>query len=166
MKDAYYSVPLHYSSRNYVRFLWSGNLYEFLCLCFDLELASRIFCTGEDKYSDSNISGPHAYNRSKDGRNSHVQRQCNLPPATFRFCFKPEEVHFKSSSENRVPWDNNKFFEDVSVFATRGVKNSESMSGYSYQKSRDSSQTNKILSQQSRQFCQLTLIFGIFSNSK
>ena len=43
MKDAYYSVTLHHSSRDYVRFLWSGNLYEFLCLCFDLELVSRIF---------------------------------------------------------------------------------------------------------------------------
>ena len=34
MKDAYFSVPLHQSSRNYVWFSWSGNLYEFLGLCF------------------------------------------------------------------------------------------------------------------------------------
>ena len=36
MEDVYFSFPLHQSSRNYVRFSWSGNLYEFLCLCFGL----------------------------------------------------------------------------------------------------------------------------------
>ena len=35
-KDAYFSVPLCMSSRNFVRFAWSGNLYVFLCLCFVL----------------------------------------------------------------------------------------------------------------------------------
>ena len=39
----------------------------------------------------------------------------NLPPATFVFCFKPGEVHFESSSGNRVPWGNNKFFEGVNA---------------------------------------------------
>ena len=43
MKDAYFSAPLYQSSRNYVQFSWSGNLYEFLCLCFGLEPAPRIF---------------------------------------------------------------------------------------------------------------------------
>ena len=42
MKYAYFSVPLHQSLRNYVRFSWSGNFYEFLCLCFGLEPAPRI----------------------------------------------------------------------------------------------------------------------------
>ena len=43
MKDAFFSVPLHQSSRKYIRFLWSGSLYEFLCLCFGLDPAPRIF---------------------------------------------------------------------------------------------------------------------------
>ena len=43
MKDAYFSVTLHQSSRKYVKFLWSGSLYEFLCLCFGLGPATRIF---------------------------------------------------------------------------------------------------------------------------
>ena len=103
-------------------------------------------CTEKDKYSDSNIFGRYACNGSNNGRNSQVQRHCNLPPATFRFCFKPGEVHFESSSGERVPWGNNKFFEDVSVFTTReGVKNSESVSGCSYQRSGDSSRTSKIV---------------------
>ena len=42
-KDAYYSVPLQKISRKYVRFRWSGNLYEFLCLCFGLGPAPRFF---------------------------------------------------------------------------------------------------------------------------
>ena len=64
-----------------------------------------------------------------DGKNFHVQRHCNLPPATFGGFFKYGEVHFESSSRNRVPWGSNKFFEDASIFATREfVKNLESMS--------------------------------------
>ena len=43
LKDAYFSVPLHKDSRKLVRFLWAGNLYEFLCLCFGLGPAPRIF---------------------------------------------------------------------------------------------------------------------------
>ena len=42
LKDAYYCVPLQKNSRKYVRFRWSGNLYEFLCLCFGLGPAPRI----------------------------------------------------------------------------------------------------------------------------
>ena len=43
MKDAYFSVLLHQSSRKYVRFLWSGSLCKFLCLCFGLGPAPQIF---------------------------------------------------------------------------------------------------------------------------
>ena len=43
LKDAYFSVPLHKDSRKLIRFLWSGNLYEFLCLCFGLGPAPKIF---------------------------------------------------------------------------------------------------------------------------
>ena len=40
MKDAYFPVPLRHSPRTCVRFSWSGNLYDFLCLCFGLRLSS------------------------------------------------------------------------------------------------------------------------------
>ena len=46
-------------------------------------------CTEEDKYSYSNILGQYAWNGSNDGRNSHIRRHCNLPSATFGFCFNP-----------------------------------------------------------------------------
>ena len=42
MKDACFSVPVHHSSKNYIPFSWSGNLYEFLSLCFRLGTAPRI----------------------------------------------------------------------------------------------------------------------------
>ena len=43
LKDAYCSVPLNPASIKFVWFLWSGKLYEFLCLCFGLGPAPRIF---------------------------------------------------------------------------------------------------------------------------
>ena len=100
----------------------------------------------EDKYSDSNIFGWCTYNESNDRRNAHVQWHLILPPTTFGFCSKPGEVYFESNSGNRVPWGNNKFLENVFVFTTgEGVKNSETVSGYSWQRSADSSRTNKIV---------------------
>ena len=42
-KDAYFTVPLDKSCRHLVRFLWEGNLYEFLCLCFGLGPSPRAF---------------------------------------------------------------------------------------------------------------------------
>ena len=43
LKEAYFSVPLNKNSQKFVRFQWSDNLYEFLCLCFGLGPAPRIF---------------------------------------------------------------------------------------------------------------------------
>ena len=43
LQDAYFLVPLNKKSRKYVRFLWSNNLYEFMCLCFGLGSAPRVF---------------------------------------------------------------------------------------------------------------------------
>ena len=74
--------------------------------------------TEDDKYSNNDLFGRYTYNGSNDERNSHVQRHFTFPPATVGFCFKPVEVHFEFSSDNRVCWGNNKLFEDVSVFTT------------------------------------------------
>ena len=43
LKDAYFSVPLNPASTKFVRFLCSGKLYEFLCLCFRLGPAPKFF---------------------------------------------------------------------------------------------------------------------------
>ena len=39
MKDAGFLVPLHQSLKEFVRFLWSGSLYNVLCLCFGIDPA-------------------------------------------------------------------------------------------------------------------------------
>ena len=43
LKDAYFTIPLSEKSQKYIRFRWEGTLYEFLCLCFGLGPAPRIF---------------------------------------------------------------------------------------------------------------------------
>ena len=43
LNDACFSVPLSKDSRKMEQFQLSGNLYEFLCLCFGLGPASRVF---------------------------------------------------------------------------------------------------------------------------
>ena len=42
LKEVYFSVPLNKNSQKFVRFQWSGNLYQFLCLCFGLGPAPGI----------------------------------------------------------------------------------------------------------------------------
>ena len=60
--------------------------------------------TKEDKYSDGNIFGRYAYNQTNNGRNSHVQRRCNLPPQTFGFCFETGDIHFELLKRKEVIW--------------------------------------------------------------
>ena len=43
LKDAYFSIPLNPASRKFMRLISSAKLYEFLCLCFRLGPAPRIF---------------------------------------------------------------------------------------------------------------------------
>ena len=43
LKDAYFTLPLHPKSRKYVRFQWGRKIYQFLCLCFGLGPAPRLF---------------------------------------------------------------------------------------------------------------------------
>ena len=43
LKDAYFTVPPDKSCLDLMRFLWEGNLHKFLCLCFGLGTAPRVF---------------------------------------------------------------------------------------------------------------------------
>ena len=43
LKDAYYSVTFHESSRKYLRFFWNNKLYQFTCLAQGLSCAPRLF---------------------------------------------------------------------------------------------------------------------------
>lgn len=39
---AYFSIPIHHTSRKYLKFIWKGTLYEFTCLPFGLSSAPRV----------------------------------------------------------------------------------------------------------------------------
>ena len=43
LRDAYYAVPLSQESQHLVKFLWKGTLYKFICLCFGIGPAPRVF---------------------------------------------------------------------------------------------------------------------------
>ena len=43
LSDAYFTLPIDPEFRKYPRFLWSGQLFEFRCLCFGLCSAPRVF---------------------------------------------------------------------------------------------------------------------------
>lgn len=43
LQDAYFLVPVHKKSRKYLRFEFSGKLYQFTCLPFGLNVSPRIF---------------------------------------------------------------------------------------------------------------------------
>ena len=43
LKDTYFSVPLHPKSQKFVRVQWKGQLFQFLCLCFGLGPAPKLF---------------------------------------------------------------------------------------------------------------------------
>ena len=65
LKDAYFSVPLDRSSRKFVSFQWKGTFYKFMCLCFGLGAAPRVFTKlseipispEKDQYHSDNIFG-------------------------------------------------------------------------------------------------------------
>jgi hypothetical protein len=43
LRDAYFHVPLHPSTKKYMRFGWRGCLYRFCVLPFDLSPAPKVF---------------------------------------------------------------------------------------------------------------------------
>ena len=43
LKDAYVAIPLSKQSSKYVRLKWPCNHYEFLCFCFGLGPAPKVF---------------------------------------------------------------------------------------------------------------------------
>ena len=43
LKDAYFQIPVHQSSRNLLRFLSEGTVCQFKALCFGLSTAPQVF---------------------------------------------------------------------------------------------------------------------------
>lgn len=43
LQDAYFSIPIHPDYQKYLKFVWNGTLYKFVCLCFGLKSAPFLF---------------------------------------------------------------------------------------------------------------------------
>jgi hypothetical protein len=43
LQDAYFVVPVALEHQKFLRFLWKGVLYQYVCLPFGLSLAPRVF---------------------------------------------------------------------------------------------------------------------------
>ena len=43
LKDAYFQIPIHGSSRKLLRFMSEGTVYQFKALCFGLSTAPQVF---------------------------------------------------------------------------------------------------------------------------
>ena len=43
LQNAYFSTPIHELDQKYLKFVWNGNLYIFVCLCFGITCAPFLF---------------------------------------------------------------------------------------------------------------------------
>lgn len=43
MRDAYFHIPIHPTSRKYLRFVFDGRVFQFRALCFGLSTAPQVF---------------------------------------------------------------------------------------------------------------------------
>ena len=95
LKDASFSVPLNPASKKFVRFLWSGKFYEFLCLCFGLGPAPRVFTKllkipvsvlRRLNIYNHNLLRRHVFYRPYNWRNVNSQRHTKLSFSTARIC--------------------------------------------------------------------------------
>ena len=108
MRDAHFSVPNHQSSRKYLCFLWAGNLYEFLCLCFGLSAVPRIFTKLLEvrvsvlrriNISNNNFPRWYFFDRTNYRGRFNVQVQCKLSFSISGVHSKLEKHHLSSVQE-------------------------------------------------------------------
>ena len=128
LKDAYFTIPLDKSCRHLVRFLWEGNLYEFLCLCFGLRPAPRVFTKilkvpislfAPSKYQNFDLPGRHVVNVSINRETSSRKRHRNLSPSTSGICNKLKKVSHGTGTNNRIFRPCDKFDSNDSFFNRR-----------------------------------------------
>ena len=135
MKDAYFLVPLHRNCRDKVRFQCSGKLYEFLCLCFGLGPAPRIFTKilkvpislirRLNIRINSYLSRRHVVAGKVNQGGSDSNRHSDFLVATSRICNQPQKVHSDSPTKNRVFRSANGFSQHVIVFDSRETDESD-----------------------------------------
>ena len=79
-----------------MRFTWSGNLYEFLCLCLGLGPPPRIFFKTIEginssievaEHSSSDMSRRYSSNEKDVRENFTEQRHSDFSASTYGFCY-------------------------------------------------------------------------------
>ena len=99
LKDAYFGIPLDKTSKKYICFQWEGNLYEFLCLCFDLVPAPLIFAkllkvlfAKENRCENSNFRGQFASNDPNLEGTNTSKGIIDFSVTKVRFCNKSKKI--------------------------------------------------------------------------
>ena len=124
-------------SRKYIRFIWEGNLYEFLCLCFGLgpapliftklmkipisvlrKLNVRVYNCFSRRHVDGNITG-----RTYLGTTNN-----DIYFGKSGICDKSKEITTRTSPKNRISGVDHRFsLHDTSSPNRKNFKNSKSM---------------------------------------
>ena len=113
-----------------VRFQWSGKLYEFLCLCFDLGLAPTSLTSSnipnkETEYQKRYLSRRHVVAGKVNQGGSDGNRHSDFLVATFRICNQPQKVHSDFPTENSVFRSASRSCQHVIVFDSRETDESD-----------------------------------------
>ena len=132
LKEAYFSVSPNKNSQKFVRFQWSGNLYEFPCLRLGLGPATRIFTkllkvtiarpleTGQ--HFNHDLPRRYVANGEAITRNSHGKRHIDFSNATFGFCDQPQKISPAPSKTNRISGLSNGYRENNFCFFRKELK--------------------------------------------
>ena len=97
------------SSRKFVIFAWSGNLHEYICLCFGLGCSQDIFktikgtnsSTEADEHLSSDIFRRHSSDEKNIRGNFNEQRHIDISASTSGFCHKPEKISSETITINK-----------------------------------------------------------------
>ena len=119
LKDANFSVRLYKESKKYIRYIWLGNLYEFLCLCFGLEpppSKKKPIVLLRGKTNVKFFFEHHPSDSTKSRGNSDEQRYTCLFSSEFRFWNWYQKVSVQTRPSIGVSWYVNRYKIDWPTF--------------------------------------------------
>ena len=127
--------PIDQNSRKFVRFQLKRTLYEFICLCFGLGPAPRVFTKllkipspQKDQYQSDNIFQRYVDFESHNTRSSHIPRHSHISPADFGLYNKYKEINFAPMSQNRISGNGDRFNQNDFFIDTReGTKSGKDL---------------------------------------
>ena len=107
VNDAHFSMPLCMSSKKFVRFAWSGNLYKFLCLFWIRTYSLAIFKTIEVKNSSvaavESINFDNVLLMGRTFEEILMSRNTLIFSAlTSKFCHKSEKISPENGQVNII----------------------------------------------------------------